>query len=352
MLLPHKHNPKRMRWSFIIALLLILLAIIICLSASAGSVNVSPWTTLKIVLNQWLHIPITLTCDPSDIIIISDIRIPRILLAAIAGIALASSGTVFQSLLRNPLADPFVIGVSSGAAVGAVIALSLSTSYTFLGNWSIPLFSLAGGLATILVILFIAGNKSRFSSQTLLLAGVIMNSFFSAIILFLASVLDASRIQSYMFWMIGHIEVTDTHLLFVGSLYVFIGFFVLWLFSKSLNLLSLGSDTATQLGVNVATVQRITFVAASLLASAVVSMTGIIGFVGLVIPHIIRSWVGSDHRILLPASALGGAIFLIISDTLARTLMSPTELPVGVITALLGAPFFIYILRKNYWKRI
>ncbi|MFB3894963.1 MAG: FecCD family ABC transporter permease [bacterium] len=337
-------------WFLIILILVLALGITICLSTGLGTVYISPLTTMKVLTNHFLNIPWQMNWSEMEQTILLDVRLPRIYIALLAGFALASAGVIFQALLRNPLADPFVIGVSSGAAVGAVIAMALKLPITWFGLSTIPVFSFLGGLGTIILIFTIAQTKGRLQSTTLLLAGVIVNAFFSAVMMFLASVVDADNIQRFMLWMMGHLEIVEPKLLIVVAIFIAVGWTLLWIYSRHLNVLSLGEESAAQLGVEVERTKKIVFIAAALIAGAVVSISGIIGFVGLMIPHIVRSFVGSDHRVLLPVSGLCGGIFLILADTIARTIIAPTEIPVGVITALCGAPFFIYILRSKKWR--
>jgi iron complex transport system permease protein len=338
------------KWISILVILLLALGIAICIGAGLGAVSISPITTAKVLTHHFLQIPWLSSWSEMEKTIILDVRLPRIMVALLAGFALASAGVIFQALLRNPLADPFVIGVSSGAAVGAVIAMALHLPISWFGISTIPVFSFLGGLGTILLIFTIAQTRGRIQSTTLLLAGVIVNAFFSAVIMFLASVIDADNIQRFILWMMGHLEIVEPKLLIVVSVLLFFGWIILLIYSRDLNVLSLGEESASQLGIDVERTKKIVFIAAALISGAVVSISGIIGFVGLLIPHIVRSFVGSDHRILLPASGLSGAIFLILADTIARTIIAPTEIPVGVITALCGAPFFIYILRSKKWR--
>lgn len=340
------------RWIFTICILIAILIAVISICTAIGSVSISPMTSFKIITQHFLGFPWKADWQDMESTILLDIRFPRVMEAVLVGFALASAGVIYQTLLRNPLADPFIIGVSSGAAVGAIVAMALQIPQTFLGVGGIPFFAFLGGLATIFIILSFAQTRGRIHAHTLLLAGVIVNAFFSAIIMFIASVIDAARIQSYMLWMIGHLDVTEPKLLWIVGIDVLIGFVILLLFSRHLNVMSFGEETAQQLGVDVEKTKKIVFIAASLIAGAVVSISGIIGFIGLMIPHIIRFLVGSDHRILIPCSALGGAIFLVLADTIARTVLSPTEIPVGVITALCGAPFFLYLLRSRKWRML
>jgi iron complex transport system permease protein len=254
---------------------------------------------------------------------------------------------VLQALLRNPLADPFVLGISSGAAVGAVLAILVGVGSTFLGNYAVPGAAFGGALLTLLLVYFIARIGGRVPTQTLLLSGVIVSSFFSAIIMFLISATSNEKIYNVNFWLMGSLEYLASQSLGVMFLYLLVGGGVLFALARDLNLLALGEETASELGVEVERAKRIAFVFDSLITGAVVSVSGLIGFVGLVVPHLVRMIWGPDHRFLLPASALMGGILLVIADTVARTIVAPSEIPVGVVTAMGGAPFFVYLLRKK-----
>lgn len=282
-------------------------------------------------------------------LILFDIRLPRILLAAMVGYALALGGVIFQALLRNPLADPFILGVSSGSAFGAILGIMLGFGFTL----GVPAMSFAGALLTIAVLLRIGARRMGMESTTILLTGVIINAFFTAIIMFFISVTTDARLHSMLYWLYGDLSQAQSgHLLLIGPVLLLVTL-VLYRFATRLNLLTAGEDTALQLGVDVERSKRILLLVVSLLIGTVVAFSGLIGFVGLIVPHLTRMLVGSDHRLLIPLAALGGACFLVAADTLARTLVSPSELPVGVISAFLGAPFFIYLLRTrgSHWAR-
>ena len=279
--------------------------------------------------------------------ILWEIRLPRVMMSAIVGAALASAGMVFQALLRNPLADPYVLGVSGGGAVGAILAMMLGIRARFLGFSTTTVFAFSGSLLTIFSVYAIGQSRGRIVTHSLLLAGVIVNALFSAVIMFLIATLDFAKVHGVLFWLMGSLGSADLSILKPLSLYVLLGIGILFYIARDLNLLTLGEESASHLGVHVERTKRIAFVGASLVTGTVVSVSGLIGFVGLIVPHAMRMLIGPDHRLLLPASALCGGIFLMISDTLARTLIAPTELPVGVITAMCGGPFFIVLLRSK-----
>ncbi len=276
--------------------------------------------------------------------IIFSIRLPRILFAGIVGAALSMAGVVFQALLRNPLADPYILGISGGAAVGAIIGILIGASLLPLG---IPGLAFLGAVLTVIIVFGIARTGAQLRSNTLLLAGVIVNAFFSAIIMFLISTSTSSDVHNVMFWLMGDLSLATTGEIVLTGTILLAGFAVLYTYARPMNLIVVSEETALQLGINVEKAKKILFVAASLITGVAVSVSGIIGFVGLVIPHLMRMVLGPDHRMLLPASFLFGASFLVVADTIARTLMAPGELPVGVITAICGAPYFIYLLRKG-----
>jgi iron complex transport system permease protein len=260
---------------------------------------------------------------------------------------LSIAGCVLQALLRNPLADPYVLGISSGAAAGAVLAILFGLGSTILGGYAIPGAAFAGALLTLLFVYFLARVEGRIPATTMLLAGVIVSSFFSAIIMFLISATSDERLYNITFWLMGNLGYITPQALGIIFLYLLFGSAVLFALTKDLNLLALGEEMASELGVDVEKVKKTAFIFASLITGAVVSVSGLIGFVGLVIPHLVRMIWGPDHRFLMPASALLGAMLLILADTAARTVMAPSEIPVGVVTALGGAPFFVYLLRRK-----
>ncbi len=278
--------------------------------------------------------------DPNIVI---DLRLPRALLAGLAGGGLAVSGATFQAMLRNPLAEPYILGVSGGAALGAV-TLTVFTRNAFL----LPFAALLGALLAIAVVFAIAARATqRFDPRVLLLAGVIVGSFFQAIILLLLTFADVESFRSAIFWMMGSVASANWKSVITLLVVVIPACLILYGLSRPLNLLVSGEETALYLGVNVPTVMRAAYFVASLLVAVSVATCGSIGFVGLVVPHAVRMLWGSDHRIVIPASFMVGAAFLILADTTARSIVAPAELPVGVITALVGVPVFVLLLMRR-----
>ena len=284
-----------------------------------------------------------------DRAVLLDIRLPRVILAFVAGMTLATAGATFQAVFRNPLADPFLLGVAGGGALGAAIARGLSLEFHVLGMGASQILGFAGSLGTILVVYRLARIGGRLPTQTLLLAGVIVSFFLSAMILLLVSIYPERYVEGVLFWMMGNLSALNIGR---GALLAISGYAVLlcaalYFFARRMNLLLLGEEAAGHLGVDVTRTKRLLFVLASVATGLVVSVSGVIGFVGLIIPHIARLAIGADHRVLLPASALLGGIFLLAADTVARTVLLPIEIPVGVVTAMSGAPFFLYLLRSG-----
>jgi len=275
--------------------------------------------------------------------ILFEIRIPRILLGATVGASLAAAGAGYQSLLRNPLAEPYLLGISNGAAVGTMIAL------VFFGTqaWSRPLMAFAGALMSTFVVYRLARGRTGATPEKLILAGVIVTTFLSSAIVFITNLMDATRIRAFTFWLLGDLSGTTGELLIIALFAVVVGTIVLAFNARSLNLMMLGERDAFDLGVEVGRVRMTVFLAASLLVGASVASSGSVGYVGLVVPHLVRLSFGSDNRTLILAAALAGALFVVVADTAARTVIAPRELPVGAITALIGAPLFIYLLRRG-----
>jgi iron complex transport system permease protein len=277
-------------------------------------------------------------------LIMVEIRLPRILLGVLVGAALSVAGAGFQALLRNPLADPYVLGVSSGAAVGAILSMLAAPAYP----WITPLAAFIGATATITGVYFLGRREGQLDSGTLLLAGIISASFLSAIIIFLMTTLASRDIRGIAFWLMGDLSAA----LPPGLLWMFVVFFfaataAIYTTASDLNLLLAGEREAMHLGVDVTRVKLVVYISASILTGLAVSVSGAIGYVGLLVPHVIRMLFGSDYRLLIPTAALGGAIAVVFADTLARTVVAPTELPVGAMTAIAGAPVFIYLLRRR-----
>lgn len=275
-------------------------------------------------------------------------RLPRVLAGALVGATLAAAGVVLQALLRNPLATPFTLGVSAGASLGAMLAVTMKLELSLLGMTSIPLASFAGSLVATGIVYALASSQKRgLSTNVLLLAGVTLNSFFSALILFVQYLADFAEALRAIRWMMGGLDVAG-YLPIVAALpFVVVAFAAFATMPRTLNLLSVGAESAAAKGVDIVPAQRLAFLSASLATGAAVSLGGPIGFIGIIVPHLVRLMVGSDHRIVLPAAALFGAAFLVLCDLAARTVMSPLEIPVGVVTALIGGPFFLWLLVKK-----
>lgn len=327
-------------------LLSLILIVIILVSITIGTAKIPPLRSIRILFQS---LPgLKKAGNETERTIILSLRFPRAILAGFVGAGLSVSGAAFQALLRNPLADPYILGVSSGAAVGAVVAILFG-----LGGFSfgLPLASFLGALLSILVVFYCGRREGRIHPHTLLLAGVIVGSFLSALIMFFISLSQREELRTIVFWLMGDFSFSNSRAILVVFPYILLGGFLLYLRAVHLNLILSGEESAVQLGVEVERLKFVAYLSASLITAASVSVCGLIGFVGLIIPHSVRLLFGPDHRLLIPASALIGASFLIACDTFARTLLSPVELPVGVVTAAFGGPFFIYLLRTRRTTR-
>lgn len=323
-------------------LLGLFLILIILISITIGSVKVPPFRSIRILFQSILGLKGA--GSETERTIILSLRLPRAILAGFVGAGLSVAGATFQALLRNPLADPYILGVSSGAAVGAIIAILLGLSTSSLG---LPLASFLGALLTVLMVFYFGRQDGKIHPNTLLLAGVIIGSFLSALIMFFISVSQKEELHTIVFWLMGDFSFSNARAILIIFPYISLGILLLILRSRHLNLILSGEENAIQLGVEVERLKLFSYLSASLITAASVSVCGLIGFVGLIIPHSVRLIFGPDHRLLIPSAALIGASFLIASDTFARTILAPTELPVGVITAAFGGPFFIYLLKTR-----
>jgi iron complex transport system permease protein len=275
-------------------------------------------------------------------------RLPRVLAGALVGSALAAAGVVMQALLRNPLATPFTLGVSGGAALGAMLAIALNLDERVLGGAAVPAASFAGALVATAIVYFLATRMhGGLSTNVLLLAGVTLNSFFSAIITFVQYMVDFTDWYRTARWLLGNLDVSSFGPIAATVPLLLVSFALFAVLPRTLNLLTLGEDVAVARGVDLGRAQRIAFLSASLATGAAVSLAGPIGFIGIVVPHLVRLLVGADHRIVLPAATLFGAAFLVTCDLIARTVMSPIELPVGIVTAMVGGPFFLWLLVRR-----
>jgi iron complex transport system permease protein len=286
--------------------------------------------------------------DNTDAQIFFIARLPRTLAGAAVGALFASAGVVFQGLLRNALATPFTLGVSTGAALGAVLAISLNWSISLVGISAVPVAAFIGSLTAVGIVYALAQARHRgISTTVLLLAGVTMNAFFSAMILFVQYFASFADVYRTLRWLMGDLDVSSYEPILAALPALVFAFAAFAWLARPLNLLALGADSAESRGLDVARAQRVAFFSASLATGAAVSIGGPIGFIGIIIPHLVRLLVGSDHRLVLPASALFGASFLVACDVVARTILAPVELPVGIITALIGGPFFLWLLIRK-----
>ncbi|MDD3840664.1 MAG: iron chelate uptake ABC transporter family permease subunit [Clostridia bacterium] len=341
---------KKRFYHLIMVMLIIVLILIVILSCTFGAAqNVDFITSVKILFSNMPLIGSFIKnagIHPEYEIIVLNLRLPRILLAGLIGAGLSVSGAVFQGILKNPMADPYIIGVSSGAAFGATVAIYLGLNLTFLGFGAVSIMSFVGAIGATLVVYFISKVGNKVPVVTLLLAGVAVSSFLSALISFIM-LFSREQVHNVIFWIMGSLSNARWNNVYIALPCIGIGIAILFCFAQDLNIMLLGDETASHLGVEVEKIKRILMIVASFVAASAVSVSGIIGFVGLIIPHAIRIIFGPDHRALLPLSALTGSIFLIVADNIARTIVQPIEIPVGVITALCGGPFFIYLLKKN-----
>lgn len=283
------------------------------------------------------------TADPTMTAIIFKIRLPRVLSAALVGAALSLGGLVFQAILRNPLAEPYILGISGGAAIGAILGILLGLS-RFPG---VQLTAFSGSIVTLFLIFLMASGKSMIIKESLLLSGVMVNAFCSAMIMFLISLVQDARLHNIIFWLMGDLSSSGLNEVGILSLMLFPCFILIFRYANVMNILLLGNELAMTMGIRVRQVTIVLLVTTTFMVSATVSHCGLIGFVGLVIPHIFRMILGPDHRILLPACLLGGSAYMVCCDLLSRMLPAHGEMPVGVITAMIGAPVFILLLRKS-----
>jgi len=274
-------------------------------------------------------------------------RLLRITLAVLVGGGLSVSGVILQGLLRNPLCEPYVLGISSGASVGAVISIVLGAGGAFIGLSVLPLWAFIGAAATFLIVYKAAQVSGRVPIQNLLLTGVIAGALLSSIVIFIVSFSERESLHNIIWWLLGNLQIFDGGLLAFVAVMVIAGTAATCIFSDELNAFALGEEEAAHIGVDTERMKMVLFLTASMITGASVAAAGMIGFVGLIVPHFMRMIVGPDHRILVPSSFLAGGLFLLVCDTAGRTLMPPAEIPVGVITAAFGAPFFIYMLRKK-----
>ncbi|BCJ85239.1 FecCD family ABC transporter permease [Effusibacillus dendaii] len=279
--------------------------------------------------------------------ILWQIRLPRVTLGLLVGALLALAGTALQGLLRNPLADPYILGVSAGASVGAASVIAVVGGGLAAAGFLLPLAAFVGALLAVFAMFGVASAARSLRTETLLLSGVVVNSFFSAALTFLLSLSSGNQTQQIVFWMLGSLGLRSWHHNLILLPFFAVGFLVIWAFARELNTFGMGEEGAATLGVPLTPTKWVLLLTVSLVTAAAVSVAGIIGFVGLVIPHMMRRMIGSDHRLLIPFAALAGGIFLVLCDTVARTLLAPVELSIGAVTAAIGAPFFAWQLQRS-----
>ncbi len=331
---------RRLLW-ICVSLLAVLFAAVV-LALKLGAVPIS-MTDLVINLAR-VAVGKNVQLSSDYRLIIFDLRLPRIILGMLVGGALSVSGAGFQALLRNPLADPYVLGVSSGAALGAIIALIAAPQIPLV----VPAAAFIGATATIAAVYFLGRREGQLDSTTLLLAGIITASFLSALIIFLMTTLAGRELRGMAFWLMGDLSTPlPASLRWIFGVGLIVGVGAIYSTAADLNLITTGEREALHLGVEVTRVKLVVYISASLLTGLAVAVSGAIGYVGLLVPHVMRLLFGSDYRVLIPTSVIGGAIAIVIADTLARTVVAPTELPVGAMTAMAGAPVFIYLLRRR-----
>jgi len=333
-------SPERRLASALVALAAVLVAVA-GLALFVGSAGLSPVAVARALAGR-------ADAESVESVVTLGLRLPRILVAAVAGGALAVAGVAFQGLTRNPLAEPSVLGISSGAAFGVVLAQIVGLGISPLEALGVTAFAFGGALLAAAAVYLVARVPGGLSIQTLLLAGVIVGIFFGSAITVLISIVDFNRLGGVVHWLLGNLAPLPPASLALFAVLAGVGVLVVLRHARELNLLALGEESAVQLGVDAERLKRRIFLGAALLTGAVVAFAGPIGFVGLIVPHALRGRLGQDHRLLVPTAALAGGVFLLAADTVARNVVAPAELSVGVITAFCGAPFFVYLLRTRY----
>ncbi|GAA0501319.1 iron ABC transporter permease [Salinibacillus aidingensis] len=340
-----QYTKKLIIW---IPVLLAILLFTMIFSVSIGSADINMMTVWLVICSKIPLIGegIEQTWKDTTETIIWNIRMPRIVLGILVGAALALAGAIYQGVLRNPLADPFILGVSSGSALGAALVLLFGFESILFGQLTLPVVAFSSGLLTLFIVYTLARINRRLQMETLILAGVVVQAFIASMLSLILALSD-EKMQTIMYWMMGSLALTDWSYNRVVLPFVLLSILFVAFLTRELNILALGEEAAYYSGVSVQKVRVVLLIVASLLTGVAVSVSGTIGFVGLIVPHMIRLIFGADYRLILPLSVIGGAIFLVGADTIARTILEPRELPIGIITAFLGAPFFGYLLRKK-----
>ena len=338
--------PDWRRRAFTISGLVLVCVLAMAAATTVGGVPIPLATTFQILLSKLPFARITPTWPDTTETIVLAMRLPRVILAGLVGAALALAGATYQGLFRNPLADPYLIGVAQGAALGAVAGFLLPAGWLGAGPGMIPVLAFLGAVFSVSVVYLLARVGRTLPVTTLILAGVALGALWNSVVSYLL-INSGDRLNGIIFWLMGSFSLSQWSEVRVALPYVVVGSAVILLYARSLNVMQLDEEQAQQLGINVERVKLILLAAATLITAAAVSFVGIIGFVGIVVPHVTRLLWGPDHRLLLPLSMVSGAIFLVLADMLARTVLAPTELPVGIITAISGVPFFLYLLRRK-----
>lgn len=345
---------KRKHYKTTFGLALIFLFLLIIYGSTLGAASISFFNSLRIIFERIPFIGGYLFGDDipnAHKVIIWKIRLPRIILAGLVGMSLSVVGATFQGMFKNPMADPYVVGVSSGAALGATIAIVVGLQRFAGGIGYVNLLAFLGAIITVILVYNIARIGSKVPTITLLLAGIAISSMLSSIISVLM-IFNRDKIENIIFWIMGSVSAASWKHVYTLLPIALGGAIIIYFYARDLNLFMVGDDAAKNLGIEVELTKRILLIVSAVIIAFTVSVSGIIGFVGLIIPHAVRMLVGPDHRVLIPFSAIGGAIFLIISDTIARTIFPPSEIPVGAVTAIFGSPYFIYLLYRAKKKVI
>lgn len=341
---------KKLAGYGVIGLILLGFTLLVCIGV--GSVSLPVGDIVRILVHRlpWIGEMVTPDWSVASEQIVLQVRLPRVLLGLLVGSTLAVAGAAFQGVLRNPLADPFTLGVSSGAAVGAAVLIFFGWQFSLIGVFTLPMVAFLAGAATLWIVMWLAKENGKIPIEGLILSGVVMESFLGAVVSFLTA-MSKQTVNEILYWTMGSLSLRGWSYTAILLPYLLLGLLFLWSRAQSLNLLALGERQAAHSGLHVEQTKLMVLLVATLMAAAAVSVSGVIGFVGLVVPHMIRLITGPDYRVLIPLSALGGGIFVMWSDLAARYLLAPTEIPLGIVTAFVGAPFFAYLLYRNKRRR-
>lgn len=337
------YERKKYKNLLILIGLSVLLVLVTIMSISIGASSVNSSKVIEVVMSLFNS---DYTVSKIDEIVVLNIRLSRVFVAIFAGIALSNAGLLMQGIFQNPIVSPYTLGVSNGAAFGAALSIVMGAKLSFLGNYRVPVFAFIFSVITMLMVYGVA-LVAKNSSKTLVLSGVAIGYLFSAMVSFIKYVSDSNELPEIVFWMMGGLAGIPWESIVLIAIVVIISVTIMMRFAWDLNVMSAGEELAISLGVNFNKIKNISIILSTLMTAVAVAFTGIIGFVGLIAPHISRIIIGSDYRYLIPASSLIGALLLLISDTIARNIIAPTELPVGIITSFIGVPFFLYLIIKQ-----